>query len=116
MSDDKVVPFPFNGDPGQFGAGGLNVRGGGGNDGSMDNHRIEALEKRFDKLESRLDGMQREVGDLRVQIATLTERIAHLPSKEFIYKGIAGLVAAIGALIVLAPKLQIWFGVVSTSN
>jgi len=82
----------------------------------MDSHRIDALEKRFDKLEVRLDGLQREVGDLRVQIATLTERIAHLPSKEFIYKGIAGLIAAVGTLVVLAPKLQTWFGVITPPN
>lgn len=89
----------------------LKLREGGGNDGGMETYRIDALEKRFEKMETRFDALQKEVGDLRVQIATLTERISHLPSKEFIYKGIAGLVAAIGGLVVLAPKLQVWLGV-----
>jgi len=84
--------------------------GGGGNSGGMD-EKIAALEKRVDRFEGKIDGLSKEISDLRVQTATLTERIAHLPSKEFIYKGIAGLVAAMVAVSVLAPKLQGLFGV-----
>lgn len=90
----------------------LKRSGSDGNDGGMDTARIDALEKRFDKFEGKFETLQKEVVELRVQIATLTERIAHLPSKEFIYKGIAGLVTLIGGIVVLAPKIQAWLGVI----
>jgi hypothetical protein len=89
----------------------LQTGGGGGTYNGMD-AKIEALEKRVEKFESKLDVIAKEVVDLRVQTATLTERITHLPSKEFIFKGIAGLVAAMVAVSVLSPKLQALFGVV----
>lgn len=85
----------------------------GGGDGTFDDmERIERLEKAFEKLDGRVDKLAEQVSDLRVQSATLVERVSHLPSKEFIYKGIAGLVAVMGALAVLAPKLQQLFGII----
>jgi predicted nuclease with TOPRIM domain len=84
---------------------------GGGTSDSME-ERVSQLEKKFDRLETKLDTNTTAINDMRVSMATITERVAHLPSKEFIYKGIAGLIAVMGTLAVLAPKLQQMFGII----
>lgn len=88
---------------------GLKSGGGGGTFDGME-HRISSLEKAFEKMDGKLDATIADIADLKTQTAVLSERISHLPSKEFIYKGIAGLITVMVAVSVLAPKLQALFG------
>ncbi|MGN8023022.1 hypothetical protein ACTJJ7_20145 [Phyllobacterium sp. 22229] len=84
---------------------------GGGTYDDME-ARVTRLEKAFEKMDGKFDATIKDIADLKIQTAVLAERINHLPSKEFIYKGIAGLITVMVAVSVLAPKLQTLFGVV----
>lgn len=81
---------------------GLKSGGGGGTFDPME-ARVAILERTVEKLEPKVD-------KLVTDMATLTERVSHLPSKEFIYKAVAGIIAAMVGITALAPKIQSWAG------
>lgn len=84
----------------------------------------DGMEARVAKLEASVSHIERDMGearsdlkalashmsDTRERIARLDERVSHLPTKEFIYKSVAGLIAAMVGVATLAPKLQALFG------
>lgn len=84
--------------------------GGGGDTFDPMEARVTVLEKAVERIDGKMDTLSKDLVDLKIQTATLVERINHLPTKEFIYKGIAGLIAAMVAVSVLGPKLQTLFG------
>ncbi len=73
--------------------------------------RMTRIEVGVEHLASELDRLKADTESIRNNLACLNERVAHLPTKEFIFKGIAGLLAAMVAIATLAPKLQAIFGV-----
>lgn len=70
MNDDKIVPFPAKGDPGQISSGGLSSGGGGGNYGDMEK-RVETLEKKFDRIELKLDSIGNDLAYIKGKIEGL---------------------------------------------
>ena len=71
----------------------------------MDN-RIARLEGQFDRLSEKMDRQGDRLGGVEKEMATLTERVAHLPSKGFIWTVALAIIAAISAVITFAEKLQ----------
>jgi hypothetical protein len=79
----------------------LKGSGGGGTFDGMDPWQT-SVEKRLDSLDGRLGRVEGDLGQLKIDVATLVERVAHLPSKGFVWAamGTVGtvIVAAIGVL------------------
>ena len=83
------------------------LKGGGGN-GTND-----GMEARVAKIEAFLDVIRNEVAalrgdgrDVRDRLIRLEERVAHLPSKGFIFTTAVAIVGGLSAIIVLQEKLR----------
>lgn len=83
------------------------LKGGGGN-GTND-----GMEARVAKIEAFLDVIRNEVAalrgdgrDMRDRLIRLEERVAHLPSKGFIFTTAVAIVSGLTAIIVLQEKLR----------
>ncbi|MDR7102965.1 hypothetical protein [Croceicoccus sp. BE223] len=66
----------------------------------------DGMEARVNRLEERLDRLIDRTGSVEVNLATMSERISHLPSKTYIDTRLAGMLAAIAALIAFGDKIQ----------
>lgn len=55
----------------------------------------------FDGMEGRISKLEDAVVEVKVNVATLSERIAHLPSKGFVFAAMSG----VGAAIVIALSI-----------
>lgn len=75
MPDDKIVQFPYKGDPGQFESKGLSSGGGGGTYDGME-ARVASLEKKFDKIESKLDSIATDMAYIKGKIDGLPSAAA----------------------------------------
>lgn len=83
------------------------LKGGGGNG------TIGGMEARVAKIEAFMDVIRTEVAalrsdgrDLRDRLIRLEERVAHLPSKGFIFSTAVAIVTGLTAIIVLQEKLR----------
>lgn len=80
----------------------------GNGDGTFD-----GMEARVAKLEAHVEHIRDDLGKLAgvpIDLATLKTRVDHLPSKGFIVTVITAGVAAIGALVTFAEKIQALVG------
>lgn len=68
----------------------LKAGGGGGTSGGME-ERVVRVEKAVEKLQS-------DVADIRVDMATVKENLRHLPTQTWLFKAMAGMVAAMAAI------------------
>lgn len=84
--------------------GGLPPSGPGGTSDDME-ARVKRLEDDYKELRS-------DLKTLLVDVAVLKERVSHLPTKGWAVGWIIALVAFMGTFATLAPKLQVFFGVV----
>lgn len=111
MKNNVIDLSKFRGDPGVPNEPGLK---GGGDDGTFDDMeaRVANLEKRFDRLEGKLDGLTDKVADIRVDMSALKERVSHLPTKGWAVGVAVTIITLTGAIVTLAPKLQLLFGVI----
>jgi hypothetical protein len=90
----------------------VQVKGGGG-DGNG-----EGMEPRIARIEAFLDVIRNEVvalrsdgRDARDRLIRLEERVAHLPSKGFIFSIAMAIVGGLTAIIVLQEKLRLILGI-----
>lgn len=99
---------------------GLKEGGGGSTFGGMPPdlpERVAVLETHVEHIRGDLGALKTEfgtvrtdVGVLKVDVATIKENIRHLPTKGWAVGALVTLVALIGGLIAIAPKLQKWVG------
>ena len=87
------------------------LKGGGGNGTS------DGMEARVAKIEAFLETIRSEVAalrtngrDVRDRLIRLEERVAHLPSKGFIFTTAIAIVGGLTAIIVLQEKVRHWLG------
>ena len=74
------------------------LRGGGpgGTSGGM--------EERLTRVEKNVDQLAKDVTDIRVDIATIKENVRHLPTKPWLFTALAGVIAAIGAIVTMVVR------------
>jgi hypothetical protein len=94
--------------------------GGGSNDG---------MEARVARLEADVEHIKRDigdiktdmrslghVGDIRVDLGVLRERVSHLPTKGYIGWFVVIGLAALAALVTVAPALQKFLGITASAQ
>lgn len=62
------------------------------------------MEERITKLEKAVDKLQSDVSDIRVDMATVKENLRHLPTQTWLFKAMAGMVAAMGVIVAIIVR------------
>lgn len=62
------------------------------------------MEDRVSRLEKAVDRLQTDVGDIRVDMATVKENLRHLPTQTWMFKAMAGMIAAMGVIVAVIVR------------
>lgn len=76
----------------------LKSGGGDGTSGGMTEDWKKSVEDRLVDLRTDMRELRDAAGDLKVDIATIKENMRHLPTQTWLFKAMAGLVAAMGVV------------------
>ena len=82
------------------------LKGGGGDGTSGD------MESRVKRLEDDYREVRSDLKTLLVDVAVLKERVTHLPTKGWAVGAIVTLLGLMTAIVTLAPKFQMWAGLI----